>query len=288
MGDRAERRYGDDPVLARATRRAVVAVAGAVVLLILGLSVVVAAIGLKFGPWGGFKAIGASHGLVLLLPFAIAIVWLARSLAKAGRGRFVGRSAAVEPPPEHPLRVALERLAVLADVPVPPLRLVESNRPNSFVVVEIDGTQTICVTTAATERCGPAELDAMLAHELFHIAHGDAPLMTRLEAIAELADDKVVALSGWIVPAVRNLMRQRELAADRAAALLTGRPGDLDAAVRTCSYGPDPLGPADLRVALGVPFVEAVVPERFDWRTHPTVQERAESLARVAAQLGQR
>jgi heat shock protein HtpX len=173
-------------------------------------------------------------------------------------------------------------------MPVPPLRLVESSRPNSYVVVEADRTQIICVTTAALERCSPAELDAMLAHELFHIAHGDAPLMTRLEAIAELADDKVRVLSGWIVPAVRNLMRQRELAADRAAALLTGRPGDLDSAVRTCSYGPDPLGPADLRVALGVPFVEVVVPERFDWRTHPTVQERAESLARVAAQLGQR
>lgn len=288
MTDLAARRYGDDPVLARATRRAVVAVAGAVVLLVLGLSVVVSLVGLKFGPMGGFKAIGATHGLLLLLPLVIAVGWLLRSLAKAGRGRFLGRGVAVEPAVDHPLRVALERLAALADVPVPPLRIVESSRPNSFVVVEIDRTQTICVTTAALERCSAAELDAMLAHELFHIAHGDAPLMTRLEAIAELADDKVVALSGWIVPAVRSLMRQRELAADRAAALLTGRPGDLDAAVRTCSYGPGPLGPADLRVALGVPFVEAVQPERFDWRTHPTVQERAESLARVAAQLGQR
>jgi len=288
VSDSTTRRYGDDPVLARATRRAVVAVAGAVVLLVLGLTVVVALVGLKFGPWGGFKAIGASHGLVLLLPFAIAIIWLARALAKAGRGRFIGRGAVLEPPLDHPLRTALERLAVLADVPVPPLRLVESSRPNSYVVVEIDRTQTICVTTAALDRCSPAELDAMLAHELFHIAHGDAPLMTRLEAIAELADDKVRPLSAWIVPAVRSLMRQRELAADRAAALLTGRPGDLDAAVRTCSYGPDPLGPPDLRVALGVPFVEAVVPELFEWRTHPTVQERAESLARVAAQLGRR
>ena len=287
MGDTAARRYGDDPVLTRATRRAVVAVGGAVVLLILGLSVVVSAIGLKFGPWGGFKVVGSTHGLVLLLPVAIAVAWFLRSLRRAGRGRYLGRGDASEPPADHPLRVALERLAALADVPVPPLRIVPSPRPNSYVVVEMDGTQTICVTTSALERCSAAELDAMLAHELFHIAHGDAPLMARLEAIAELADDKVVALSGWIVPAVRNLMRQRELAADRAAALLTGRPGDIDAAVRTCSYGPGSLGPADLRVALGVPFVEAVVPERFDWRTHPTVQERAESLARVAAQLGQ-
>ncbi|MGE0818707.1 MAG: M48 family metalloprotease, partial [Candidatus Nanopelagicales bacterium] len=261
-------------------------VGGADVLLILGLSVDVSAIGLKFGPWGGFKAIGYTHGLVLLLPVAIAILWFLRSLRRAGRGRYLGRGVATEPAPEHPLRVALERLAALADVPVPPLLIVASPRPNSYVVVEVDGVQTICVTTAAVERCSPAELDAMLAHELFHIAHGDAPLMARLEAIAELADDKVVVLSGWIVPPVRNLMRQRELSADRAAALLTGRPGDLDSAVRTCTDGSS--AQPDLRVALGVPFVEASAPESYERRTHPSVHERAESLARVAAQLGLR
>lgn len=280
-------RYGDDPVLARATRRAVVGVAGAVVLLILGLTAVVSLISLKFG-MVGWNAMRASHGLALLIPLTIAIAWFVRALRRAGRGRFLGRSTAAEPPPEHPLQVALARLAALADVPVPPLRIVASERANSFVVVELDGTQTICVTSGAVERCTPAELDAMLAHELFHIAHGDAPLVARLEAIAELAEQKLILLSGWIVPPVRGLMRQRELAADRAAALLTGRPGDLDSAVRRCSDEGADAGPADLRVALGVPFVAVQEADLDGWSTHPTVQERATSLARVAAQLGRR
>ena len=286
MTDRSAGRYGDDPVLERATRRAVVAVAGAVVLLVLGLTVVVTLVAAKFAHWGAFRVIGTTHGLALLVPFAIAVLWLLRELRRAARGTWLGRSDAVEVPPGHPLRVALERLAALADVPVPPLRIVASDQPNSYVVVEVDHVQTICVTTAAVRQCTPAQLDAMLAHEMFHIAHGDAPLTSRLEAIAELADRKVGFLAGWIVPAVRSLMRQRELSADRAAALLTGRPGDLDSAVRTCTDADE--GPADLRLVMAVPFVEASPSGPADRRTHPSVDERAASLARVAAQLGRR
>jgi Zn-dependent protease with chaperone function len=286
MTDRSARRYGDDPVLQRATRRAVAAVAGAVVLLVVGLTVVVTVVAAKFAHWGAFKVIGATHGLALLVPFAIAVLWLLRELRRAERGTRLGRSDVAEVPPGDPLRVALERLAALADVPVPPLRIVASDRPNSSVVVAADRVQTICVTTAAVEQCAPAELDAMLAHELFHIAHGDASLTSRLEAIAELADRKVGFLAGWIVPAVRSLMRQRELSADRAAALLTGSPSDLDAAVRTCTSARS--GPADLRLVMAVPFVEASPAGPLDRRTHPSVDERAANLARVAAQLGQR
>lgn len=286
MTDRSARRYGDDPVLERATRRAVVAVAGAVVLLVLGLTVVVSLLAAKFAHWGAFKAVGATHGLILLVPLAIAVLWLVRELRGAGRGTRLDSDVVAEPPADHPQRVALERLASLAGVPVPPLRIVASDRPNSYVVVEIDRVQTICVTSAALEQCTQGELDAMLAHELFHIAHGDAPLTGRLEAIAELADRKVGFLAGWIVPAVRSLMRQRELSADRAAALLTGRPGDLDSAVRTCTGADE--GPADLRLVMAVPFVEASPSGPADRRTHPGVEERAASLARVAAQLGRR
>jgi heat shock protein HtpX len=285
MGDRTASRYGDDPVLTRATRRAVVSVVGAVVLLVVGLSVAVSLVSFKFGTFA-FKAVGATHGWILLLPLAIAVLWLTRAIRRATRGDRLG-SDAHELDVDHPLRVSLARLAALADVPVPPLRVVDSQRPNSYVVVEEDGTQTLCVTSSALEACTQAELDAMLAHELFHVAHGDARLTSRLEAMAELADTRVSVLSGWIVPAVRGLMRQRELSADRAAALLTSRPSDLDSAVRTCTRAVHP-GPPDLRLVTAVPFVEASSGERPGWCTHPSVDERADSLARVAAQLGQR
>jgi heat shock protein HtpX len=286
MGDRTASRYGDDPVLTRATRRAVVSVVGAVALLVVGLSAVVALIPLKFGTFA-LEAVGATHGWILLLPLAIAVLWLVREVRRSTRGHALGTSESADVGPDHPLRISLSRLAALADVPTPPLRIVASKRPNSYVVVEPDGTETVCVTTAALEMCTQAELDAMLAHELFHVAHGDARLTSRLEAIAELADRKVSLLSGLIVPSVRSLMRQRELSADRAAALLTARPADLDSAVRTCTAG-SVSGPPDLRLVTAVPFVEASDGQEPGWCTHPSVDERAESLARVAARLGQR
>jgi Zn-dependent protease with chaperone function len=281
-------RYGEDPVLTRATRRAVLAVVAAVVLLAAGLAVVVAVIALKFAPFGLLRAVGATHGLLLLVPLGVGVLWVVRELMRPVRGRSVASDRAVEPGPDHPQRLALVRLAALADVPAPSLWIVESIRPNSYVVVEPDGVEVVCLTTAALDSCTPAELDAMLAHELFHVAHGDALLTGRLEGIAELTERRASVLGRWVVPAVRGLMRQRELAADRAAALLTGRPGDLDSAVRTCTDVGAHAGPADLRLTLAVPFVEAADRESSGRRTHPSVAERAESLARVAVALGRR
>jgi Zn-dependent protease with chaperone function len=288
MGAGPIQRYGEDPVLTRATRRAVLAVGAAVALLALGLGVVVAIVALKFAPFGLFRAVGATHGLLLLVPLAIGVVWVVRELLRPVRARSAAADGALEPGPDHPQRLALARLAALADIPAPPLWIVESVRPNSYVVVEPDGVEVICLTTAALESCTTAELDAMLAHELFHVAHGDARLTGRLEGIAELTERRASWLGRWVVPAVRGLMRQRELAADRAAALLTGRPGDLDSAVRTCTHVGVHAGPPDLRLTLAVPFVEAADGESPGRRTHPSETERAESLARVAAALGQR
>jgi len=152
----ARERYGEDPELTRATRRAVVSVAGAVLLLLLGLSAVVSLAAFRFGPMGVFKTVGATHGLVLLLPLSIAALWIAREVGRATRGHYLGRDSVVELPADHPLRTALARLAALAAVPVPPLRLVRSDRPNSFVVVDLDGVETVCVTTAALDVCSTA------------------------------------------------------------------------------------------------------------------------------------
>ena len=243
MGDRTASRYGDDPVLTRATRRAVVSVVGAVALLVVGLSAVVALIPLKFGTFA-FKAVGATHGWILLLPLAIAVLWLVREVRRSTRGHALGTSESADVGPDHPLRISLSRLAALADVPTPPLRVVASKRPNSYVVVEPDGTETVCVTTAALEMCTQAELDAMLAHELFHVAHGDARLTSRLEAIAELADRKVSLLSGLIVPnprVTRSTIAWRSTAAWEAFLMSALLNGAVDPSMPITNAGPKGL-----------------------------------------------
>jgi heat shock protein HtpX len=83
------------------------------------------------------------------------------------------------------------------------------------------------------------------------------------------------------------MMRQRELSADRAAALLTGRPTTLLAAIERCSDSASLTPTRDLRAALTVGFVAAVAtPRGVGESTHPDLHERAEVLARVAGSLG--
>jgi len=143
--------------------------------------------------------------------------------------------------------------------------------------------------------CSDRELQAVVAHELAHIANRDAWVMTLVAApswiLAGIQDGwrertgswlrnavGMVAIS-WLVAlalpgalAVRLLSRQRELAADRGAALLTGSPAGVAAALRRLSADPPP---ADLRLAV-LNFVGAR--DAGVWATHPPLAQRLAQL----------
>ncbi|WP_434522240.1 M48 family metalloprotease [Halorubrum sp. AS12] len=79
---------------------------------------------------------------------------------------------------EYPeLRAAVTRLAAQADVPVPDIAVKRTELPNAFAV-GTSGDGTVVVTTGLLDRLDGEELDAVLAHELSHLANRDASLMT--------------------------------------------------------------------------------------------------------------
>ena len=86
---------------------------------------------------------------------------------------------------------------------------------------------------------------------------------------------------------MRAVLRKRELAADAAAAQLTGRATVLTDAILRCSGGALTPG-TDLRVVAAVGFVAEPGREQGRDATHPAPAERAALLARLATRLGAR
>jgi heat shock protein HtpX len=92
---------------------------------------------------------------------------------------------------------------------------------------------------------------------------------------------------------IRALSRYRELAADRAAALLTGRPSALAAALTKVSGEIARIPTKDLRTAQAfnafyfTPAFGAEPGIARVFSTHPSLEQRLDQLARISARLGE-
>src|SRR5262245_30391391 len=88
------------------------------------------------------------------------------------------RTAPLSPGVERRVRELLGRLAALCDVPAPRLVFEADDAPLSWTTALPWRAPTIHVTSGLVVECSGAELEAVLAHELAHIANRDAMVMT--------------------------------------------------------------------------------------------------------------
>ncbi len=307
------RRYGEDRELTRDTWRAIGVVVATAVAVVGVLAFALArGVGMVLGRHA-HAWLWAAAGLLLLV---LLTALRARSVRQAMRAA----ARALDPvPADHPVSIMLERLCAQADLTAPALGTCDG-APNAYVVIGPGGRPTIVVTRGLLAACPPEELEAVLAHELFHIAHGDTWAVAVLEGLGAAADDRsmttgrdlwpptrwtlaavravvvvlnmlswrsVGAVQQWLHESVRAVLRKRELAADAAAAQLTGRATVLTDAILRCSGGALTPG-TDLRVVAAVGFVAEPGREQGRDATHPAPAERAALLARLATRLGAR
>src|SRR6266540_4847038 len=264
---------------------------------------------------GGLRAVGALAAIVVFLVL-MRPLWI---------GRFGLLSVGRAPNPEEAQRLqpVVERLCGLADLPVPRVEVLDSGLPNAFTVARALGPNTIVVTTGLLARLETDELEAVVAHELAHVANRDAFVMVIVSFPARVL--RAVALGfgrltrrnplvwvmllylvpffvgAWCAAALTTLLlmtfsRYRELVADRGAALLTGRPETLMSALQKISAGIAQIPREDLRAVAGLnPFF--VVPAtggegelQLDpfvlFPTHPTLAQRLDRLAALARTQG--
>jgi heat shock protein HtpX len=243
-------------------------------------------------------------GLALLNIFA------SDKLALAAMG------ARVVSPQEAPqLHAMIERLCVQADLPKPKIAVARTSMPNAFALGRSPKSATVCATTGIMELLSPAELEGVMAHELTHVQNRDVLVMTLASFFATIAayivqfgfffggggdDDEnpsflvlfLVSLAVYVVSffLMQALSRYREFAADRGAAIITGRPSALASALVKISGGMARIPQRDLRATSELQafyIFPAGVGKSIGglFSTHPPMEKRIAALQRLEAQL---
>ncbi len=157
------------------------------------------------------------------------------------------------------LHAVVDRLCALANMSKPRVAIADTDIPNAFATGRSPKHSVVCATSGILRRLDEPELEAVLAHELSHVAHRDVAVMTIASFLGIIAgfvtrilfysemfgvgsprsrnnqnqNAQMIELAALLVSAVfyfisflliRALSRYRELAADRSGAILIGQP----------------------------------------------------------------
>ena len=126
--------------------------------------------------------IGLAPMLVIVVGLAAVQYWTSDKLALAASGaKIVSRDDAPE------LHAMVERLCAMAELPKPRIAVVDSDVPNAFATGRNPKHAAVAVTTGLWRRLDPQEVEAVLGHELSHIANRDVLVMTVASFFAMLA-----------------------------------------------------------------------------------------------------
>ena len=264
--------------------------------------------------------IGLAPMLVIVIGLAFFQYYTSDKLALAASG------AKIVTPEEQPeLHAMVERLCAMADLPKPRVAIVESDVPNAFATGRNPKHAAIAATSGLMRRLEPQEIEAVLAHELSHVANRDVLIMTVASFFAMLAalltrfglyagmfggfgggnrNNNQNQVPIWLIifavsvvtyavsfVLIRTISRYREYAADRGSALITGAPENLMSALQKIASGITTIPDRDLREVAGMNAF-FIVPT--NWRQqvgelfmdHPPMEKRLAALAQIAREMG--
>jgi heat shock protein HtpX len=233
------------------------------------------------------------------------------------------RAREVTPEEAPELHQMIDRLCALADMPKPRVGVADIPVPNAFATGRSPERSVVCVTTGILGLLSADEMEAVLAHELSHVAHRDVTVMTIASTAGIVAgmltrgaqygalfgggrrdnNNNAGGLPIWLVVLVvslvvyavsffltRLLSRYRELCADRSGAYLTMKPRALATALQKISGGMNAIPTADLRAssAMNAFFIAPAIKGMSLGQltsTHPSLEQRLEQLAKIEAEL---
>ncbi len=217
--------------------------------------------------------------LVIAFGLLFAQYWFSDKIAM-----YAMHAKEVTPEQAPELHGVVDRLCALADMPKPRVAIATTDIPNAFATGRSPRAAVVCVTTGLLRRLDEPEVEAVLSHELSHVAHRDVAVMTIASGLGMIAGlltrvmfyselfgggggggnnnsqsqaaliEMVIMLVSIVVYFISFMLtmalsRYRELAADRSGALLIGRPSLLASALVKITGEMGRIPTKDLRAA---------------------------------------
>ena len=128
--------------------------------------------------------VGVKLVFILVIAFVLLFVqyfYSDRVALFSMKGKIVTREQAPQ------LHGVVDRLSAMADMPKPQVAIADVDMPNTFATGRDQKHAVVCVTTGILRRLNEPELEAVLAHELSHVAHRDVAVMTIASFLGILA-----------------------------------------------------------------------------------------------------
>jgi heat shock protein HtpX len=259
-------------------------------------------------PWLDLQGINFNSLLIFgaVLGFGGAFVSLAISKWMAKRMMGVQLIAQPRNEAEAWLVETVRRQAQLAGIGMPEVGVFESPAPNAFATGARRDKALVAVSTGLLQRMSRPEVEAVLGHEVSHVANGDMVTLTLIQGIVNTfvfvasrlignIVDKVVFKNErghgpafWITTIVAELVlaflatmivmwfsRQREFRADSGGARLAGRHNMIGALEALGRGRTEPL--PDRMAAFGIAGGIGQGLRRL-FMSHPPIEERIAAL----------
>ncbi len=267
---------------------------------------------LGFEPWLNQQGINFNSLLVFgaLIGFGGAFISLA--ISKWSAKKMMGVKVIEQPANEVEawLVETVRRQAQQAGIGMPEVGYFDSPTPNAFATGARRNSALVAVSTGLVNRMSRAEVEAVLGHEVSHVANGDMVTLTLIQGVVNTfvfvasrligsVVDRVIFRneSGhgpafWITTIVAELVlaflatmvvmwfsRQREFRADTGGARLAGRHNMIAALDALRRRDPEPL--PDKMAAFGIAGGIGQGLKKL-FMSHPPIEERIAALQRAA------
>ncbi|MDT8438255.1 MAG: protease HtpX [Wenzhouxiangellaceae bacterium] len=264
-------------------------------------------------PWLRAQGIDVNNAAMLLFALIFGMGGALISLLMSKRIALMSTGAKIIQRPSNPteqwLLTTVERQAREAGIGMPDVAIFDAAEPNAFATGASRNNSLVAVSTGLLRAMQPDEVEAVLAHEVSHVANGDMITMTLLQGVLNTfvlllsrvlgqMIDRVVFKSergygpGYFITVivlqlvlgilasiiVMAFSRWREFRADAGGARLAGR-GKMIAALERLRASQQPGQLPEAVEAFGVRGRSGMGLKRL-FMSHPPLEERIEALRR--------